>query len=163
MLLVFVGRLICVAVMVFHGGQRAYSADATAAAVMVQTIADLEALPTPAAGGPVWAEVAGYLRAADGGGGAFAWLPDSAMPADDVFVFASRSRSDGRWFRVADGAHIVPEMAGAVGDGTTDDSATFERLVELSGKRGAFTITLSPGRHYYFANTLGFEHRVRPA
>jgi hypothetical protein len=99
------------------------------------------------------ADVAGYLTPGDGAGGTFDWLPTSTAAADNVLVFRATS-TVGRWVRRWSGGRISPEMAGARGDGRTDDGPAFARLVALSRVRGSFTIDLTAGRHYYIATTL---------
>ncbi len=60
----------------------------------------------------------------------------------------------GRWIRQRQGGPITPEMAGAIGDGSTDDGPALQRIISMSRKRGAFTIALTTGRHYYLGTTL---------
>ena len=98
--------------------------------------------------------MAGYRTPGDGGGGLMIWLPQSTEVPDDVLVFRSAVVVQGRWVRLWSGGRISPEMAGAVGDGKANDLPAFQRLVSASRIRGAFTIELTAGRHYYFADTL---------
>ncbi|HEY0185516.1 MAG TPA: hypothetical protein VGC09_22160 [Rhodopila sp.] len=100
------------------------------------------------------AMVAGYGRPNDGGGGVFLWQPGSTEHPDDVAILAHAGQSAGRWIRQWQDAPVAPEIAGAVGDGVTDDQPAFNRLIALSHTRGAFTIALTTGRHYYMATTL---------
>jgi hypothetical protein len=100
------------------------------------------------------AELSGYSARGDAGGGTFDWMPSSDDVPDGVFVFEPARREKGRWIRRWSGGRIPPEIAGALGDGKSDDSPAFSRLIALSKARGAFTIELGIGRRYYFANTL---------
>ncbi len=104
--------------------------------------------------GPWVAYMAGYRAPGDGGGGMFTWLPDSTNLPDNVLVFSSAAIRTGRWVRQWSGGRISPEMAGAFGDGKTDDNVAFNRLVNLSRTLGAFTIELTAGRHYYLPQQL---------
>ena len=103
---------------------------------------------------PIVAFMAGYRSIGDGGGGIFTWLPQRTDTPDDVLVMRSPRAPQGRWVRNWSGGRISPEMAGAVGDGAADDHPAFRRLVTASRIRGAFTIALTAGKHYYIAQML---------
>jgi hypothetical protein len=98
--------------------------------------------------------VSGFSKVGDGGGGNFMWLPDDSDPADGVVVVTPNGGHEGRWVRQWWSGTLTPEMAGAVGDGKTNDLPAFNRLVAASLLRGAFAIRLSPGRQYFMPATL---------
>ncbi|MCK1328230.1 hypothetical protein IVB57_07455 [Bradyrhizobium sp. CW9] len=81
----------------------------------------------------------GYHHAGDGGGGVFAWKPDSDAEPDLGLVFRSDLSATGRWMRIQNG-EINPKWFGAYGDGVHDDTEAFVRCfgkcsqASLSGK-----------------------------
>ena len=107
-------------------------------------------------GAQIIAQVAGYDRPGDGGGGLFQWVPDSTELDDPktpnmapVINVPSTvaGLANGRWVRQLPDRVLKPEMAGAIGDGKADDAGAFDRLRHLLGERGG-TIRLSPGKFY---------------
>jgi hypothetical protein len=122
--------------------------------ITVPNRAALLALDTQRLSDSSIAFVAGYRTPADGGGGTYVWRDVSTELADGIIILAPTSSKHGRWIREGWNGEATPEMAGAVGDGTTDDVTAFSRLVSASLVRGAFTVTLTPGKRYYIASLL---------
>ncbi len=110
------------------------------------------------AGGPVMCDLAGYHQPGDGGGGLFDWQPGATTAADGFLVFrpaATAPGAPGRWVRRLpyDGA-VTFEMAGAVGDGTTDDWPAADRVMRHLGAVGGGLIKLLPTRRYLLSQGL---------
>jgi hypothetical protein len=63
----------------------------------------------------------GYATVADQGGGIFLYIPTDTTSADDggTIIVDAAGR---RWYRELGGESLTPEMFGAVGNGTTDDT-----------------------------------------
>lgn len=102
----------------------------------------------PAAAAPmVFAN--GYWEPGDHGGGRLVWDPDAADPVDDFLVFAPRSGFRGRWRRVADPLNLSFEMAGAKGDGVTDDFLPCQKLLRSAARNfGQCRVLLQPNKAY---------------
>ncbi len=123
----------------------------------LRTIGDLERLD-PATLAPaqrIGLQVGGYWRYADGGGGTFDWVPDNADDPDGILIFAPRSPKPGvatppgRWVRRVEGGVFTFEMAGARGDGKTDDWDRCQIAINaLFHRFSGATIRLYPGRTY---------------
>jgi hypothetical protein len=154
-------RLFCALAVAAAGTPRPAASDAAAQAQPTETrmltladrrsLLDLDPDQLPQ---PVVVFMAGYRSIGDGGGGIFSWLPQRTDMPDDVLVMQTPRTPQGRWVRNWSGGRISPEMAGAVGDGAADDHPAFRRLVTASRVRGAFTIALTAGKHYYIAQML---------
>ena len=74
--------------------------------------------------------VSEYNSGTDVGGGSFVWNSISAAAANDVTVFAVTGVTTGRWVR--DWSVLAPEMAGMVGDNTTNNDAAIARLIAFA-------------------------------
>jgi len=148
-------RMSAAAAALLLGAPSAFAADAPTPLQGAPTQRSLLALDTSRLDNTALVMVAGYARPGDGGGGLFLWQPQSTESTDGVFVLVpDNGGQTGRWIRQGQADRVAPEIAGASGNGTSDDQPAFSRLIAASRKRGAFTIALTPGRHYYAATTL---------
>ena len=86
----------------------------------------------------------GRAASGDGGGGDFVWDLGSSTTRDAVFVWGTQS--DGRWKRI-DRMFVTPEMFGATGDGTTDDTIAYHLAVDYVKSRG-IPLDHIPGKKY---------------
>jgi hypothetical protein len=124
---------------------------------------DVSAFPT---GTSIVVLAEGYWQPGDGGGGRLYWDAESADPIDDFLVFAPRAGvTRGRWRRLADPSHLTFEMAGACGDGTTDDYNACQKLLKTAHDRfQQCRVLLQPGKAYLLdhstAATNGFGVRL---
>ena len=114
--------------------------------------------------------VDGYWMSGDGGGGIFQWTPASTAEPDGFLVFAPSRRAAGtaagRWLRIVDPGRLTFEMAGAKGDGKTNDfPACQQLLVHATQRFHACRVQLQPGRAYLIDYTNGgvqsFNVRLR--
>lgn len=134
------------------------------------------ALPVPAVGQVVASAVA--LRALAGsvslpavtmlqyaaavpneGGGTFVW--DAAARTDDGvsrFNAGGLASSGAGWQRVEGGA-VRLSWAGAVGDGTTDDTAAVQRAIAAAVASGG-VVSAEPGRRYRLTATITISSAV---
>ena len=97
--------------------------------------------------------VDGYWAPGDGGGGILQWTPASTAEPDGFLVFApSRRRAGpatGRWLRIVEPARLTFEMAGAKGDGKTNDFPACQHLLVRAKQRfHGCRVQLQPGRSY---------------
>ncbi|MDR3529539.1 MAG: hypothetical protein P4L90_03120 [Rhodopila sp.] len=103
-------------------------------------------------------DVAGYWAPGDGGGGLFDWDPAASEPADEFMLFRPQSLppdSPGRWRRrLSHDGSLTFEMAGAKGDGATDDWAATQKVVEKLRKVGGGLIKLRPRGRYLLSGDL---------
>jgi hypothetical protein len=106
-------------------------------AVIPNSIATIAALraATTATVGPAQSYVLGYHANADGGEGVFVYVSTDTTSADNggtIIVDASGRR----WYRLTGGAPTAVEWFGAVGNGTTDDTAAFQAALNSIGIHG---------------------------
>jgi hypothetical protein len=106
----------------------------------------------------------GYHTAGDGGGGIFAWSPDSNSEPDFGLVFASELSSKGRWLRVPDG-ELNPRWFGAYADGLHDDTEAIARClgkVSQTTLAGIWTAVEFPAGTYLLHGSIAVKlNRVR--
>jgi hypothetical protein len=95
--------------------------------------------------------VSNYASSVVGGGGTF-WYNAADTSSSDNAGTIIVDASTRRWYRVLDGLLLTPEMFGAVGDGSTDDTtalagflATLQSPVRPPGLLGARTYKVSNG------------------
>ena len=123
----------------------------------VQNMLDIDTASL-AGGGPHMALVEGYRTPGDGGGGWFRWDPSGTAGIDDFLVFRPRQRGanePGRWLRIADPSDLSFEMAGATGDGVTDDFAACQKTLLFASRQfGACRVRLRPGKSYLIDHAL---------
>lgn len=93
--------------------------------IYVDTIADLQALPTSGLVNGQQVQVKEYNAGTGVGGGEFYWEATSTETENGGTVFGSDT--EGRWKRF-DKGFVTPEDFGAVGDGITDDLSAFLSL-----------------------------------
>jgi hypothetical protein len=122
----------------------------------VRSIAELKHVDGAANIEPSGIAVAGYFVPGDGGGGQFDWDPSNSQHPDDFLTFAPSTPRyqanpipPGRWVRRVESANLTFEMAGARGDGETDDWQSCQVAINIASKRffGA-TFRLLPGKQY---------------
>ncbi len=104
--------------------------------------------------------VDGYWAPGDGGGGILQWTPASTAPPDGFLVFSpSRHHSGpatGRWLRIVDPSQLTFEMAGAKGDGQTNDFPACQQLLVHAVQRfQVCRVRLQPGRAYLMDHNNG--------
>ena len=97
--------------------------------IYVGSVAELEAIASEPADGSRY-EVTGYYAGTDVGGGPFYWDATSTETANGVTIFKATSITTGRFKRILSGK-LTPEMAGAVGNGTADDTASLNSVLSL--------------------------------
>ena len=112
-------------------GGRVLSTDGTSltwknAPVAVDTIAELRALPLALATGDM-VTVLGYHVAGDKGGGQFIYNSASSATEDNG-KYITPTVLSGRFIRILPFL-IIPQLWGAKGDGTTDDSPAIQTMV----------------------------------
>ena len=92
----------------------------------VASIAALRSVPYAGLRSGATNLVDAYNTVGDNGGGIFVWSP-AATAADNSgsVVNATGNSGAGRWIRQLQGNRLTPQMFGAKGDGSTDDSAAF--------------------------------------
>jgi len=92
----------------------------------------------------------GYWEPEDGGGGRFRWDPASTDMEDGFLIFApAGARGPGRWRRIVDPSCLSFEMAGARGDGVTDDFAACQQMLLIASRRfHQCRVLLRPGKAY---------------
>lgn len=97
----------------------------------VATLASLKALTYR----PNRVKTQGYTSAGDGGGGPeWQWVAGSSTTADDFMVVQPTSGPSGRYIRKFSETSVLnPRWAGCVMDGTTDDTANFQKVLNLGG------------------------------
>ena len=105
------------------------------AVISVGTKADLTALNVSELTDRQFIYVSGYWGVADGGGGIFYYAANSVAPADGIVVL-SPDAGGGRFFRAWDGYNALPEWAGARGDGSTNDVAAIQAVINLFSAGG---------------------------
>lgn len=115
----------------------------------------------------------------DGGHGAFRWDAASTAADDNGVTIAVTGVATGRWIRQLNG-FVTPEMFGAVGDGTTEDTAALQSSLDTASAMAVKSVWGLGGKHYityvlnFTSNTLlemtpgtiveartGFEDGVR--
>lgn len=89
---------------------------------LVENIAGLRALT---AGSSDYVDIGGYYADGDGGVGRFYWVAGSgATDNNGTIITPDSAPPTGRWFRIFD-LFVKVEWFGTVGDGVTDDTASF--------------------------------------
>ncbi len=85
--------------------------------------------------------VQGYAAPGDGGGGTFVWTAGDAAAANGGTIIASSvaGAPAGRWVRQYTGA-LDPRWFGAVGNGTTDDTAALQAALNAAAGGGALDL-----------------------
>ncbi len=104
--------------------------------------------------------VDGYWTPGDGGGGVLQWTPESTAQSDQFLVFAPSRRgtgpTTGRWLRIVDPSQLTFEMAGAKGDGKTNDFPACQQLLVRAAQRfHACRVRLQAGRAYLIDHNNG--------
>jgi hypothetical protein len=103
-------------------------------------------------------DVAGYWEVGDGGGGWFDWDPTALEPADVFMLFRPEQTAQGapgRWRRrLSHDGFVSFEMAGARGDGVSDDWPAAHRVVEHLRHNGGGLIRLRPRGRYFLSGDL---------
>lgn len=127
------------------GGVQTPTVSGTQAVVEIGTIALLRALATPT--DEIAINVLGYYSAGDGGGGQFYWSAASTATDNDGTIIAPDSApAAGRWLRLPTG-FTTANQYGALGDGTTDDTAAVTAVDALTGAKyvpaGIYDTTLA--------------------
>jgi hypothetical protein len=99
---------------------------------------------------PVLVMADGYWQPDDGGGGAFRWEPENTEIEDGFIVFApARTQGPGRWRRIVDPGNLSFEMAGAKGDGSSDDFVPCQQMLLIARHRfRQCRVVLRPGKAY---------------
>lgn len=114
------------------------------AVVAVASIADLLLSPRTLA---QHVSVRGYNSGTSFGGGLFYWNASSTATADSYLVFAVPGVTTGRWLRIlSPDSTRTPEMAGAMGDGVTNDSIAVTKWWSTGGRlsaRGTYSVTMA--------------------
>lgn len=104
----------------------------------------------------------GYNAPGDGGAAVYDWNPTSIVADDGVFTLRPADLSPvvpGRFMLRIPGEGIHPEVAGAVGDGTTDDSGPINSLSAGLQTLGGGTILATQNRFYNLGqNTTIWRH-----
>lgn len=111
-------------------------------------------------------ETRGYASAGDGGGAVYVRSETSTITSG-----GAQSADGAYWTLVPIGGIVHPEQFGAVGDGSTDDTAAFTRMFSYAenvadqetytsatqrniiGVAGGLTLWLSSDRHYRYGGT----------
>lgn len=106
----------------------------------------------------------GYYAPNDLGGGRF-YFDDTCTHADDTIYYVKPTSVSGagRWVRIINNQAIMPEMAGAKGDGSTDDIGAFRRIVnwfKLNPNKGVTDLLLNP-KTYYMSDSLSIDVSIR--
>lgn len=79
-----------------------------------------------------------------GGGGIFKWVSGSTATVNLCTVFAASGVSTGRWIRGSSGNSLSVVDCGAVGDGSTDDSASEQSALDVVSTGGQVLWPPSP-------------------
>ena len=92
----------------------------------------------------------GYWTPNDGGGGRFRWDPEATEMEDNFLVFAPNpAHGAGRWWRIVDPTTLSFEMAGARGDGATDDFVVCQQMLLIASRQfRQCRVALRSGRAY---------------
>lgn len=99
----------------------------------VNTLADLTATLKSGLVDGETAVVGYYSSSLDNGGGRFKWDASSTATAIAGYVVAADEGGNGRWLRLDD--EMSPERFGALGDGSTDDTAALLAFFNAGGGR----------------------------
>ena len=89
-------------------------------------------------------EVGGYYQDGDGGGNHFQWASASTATDDGCHVIKPAVASVGRWVLVPPATGVSVLACGAVGNGTTNDSAAVQTALDGGG-----TVVFPPGKTFY--------------
>lgn len=93
-----------------------------------------------------------YYSTTKTGSGYFYYDSSDTTSIDDgVLCFVSTTGK--RWKRITDGTEITPEMAGAYGDGVTDDTDAFKRAISAS-KTNNYVPVSCGAKSYVISDTL---------
>lgn len=97
-------------------------------------------------------DVVSYRAGVSGGGGYFQYdNADTSTTDDGVACFVTPGGK--RWKRIMSGAFVTPEMAGAAGDGQTDDTPAFKLAISYSKFNGYMPVLLG-AKSYVISDTL---------
>jgi hypothetical protein len=100
----------------------------------------------------VLVNLSSYYETTKSGGGYFYYDSTDTTSVDDgVLCFVTTNGA--RWKRITDGTAITPEMAGAYGDGITDDTDAFKRAIAVS-KLNNYVPVSCAARSYVISDTL---------
>jgi len=121
--------------------------------IYVDTIADLQALPTSGLVDGQQVQVKEYHAGTGLGGGEFYWDAPSTETDDGGTIFKVSSVATGRWKRIYEGETYLVDF-GAIDGGSdqapiVDQLNTSGRRVNLSGKTFAYTGDFSPVANFY--------------
>ena len=94
----------------------------------------------------------GYYYPNDGGGGIFYWDADSVAAPDGGLVIAPNDSETGRYIRVCENDYRNVKWFGAVGSGSSNDTAAIKRAVESLPETGG-TLCF-PGGTYCITETI---------
>ncbi|MBL4940320.1 MAG: hypothetical protein JKY81_01505 [Colwellia sp.] len=118
---------------------------------LLTNVVSLTALLKASVGTGDFRTLKGYSTVSDNGGGKFRWN-STATDTDVAGIIESADEGGaGRWFRIITDGEVTPEMSGAIGDGTTDDTTAFYAVVSHCLAEG-LTVRGRDSSEYYIPN-----------
>lgn len=125
---------------VFNGAKQLVQSEATKqqvdkGAMQVPTVAAMRALTASQINDGQLIQTGGRLVNGDGAGRTYYWVSSSTNPTNLVGVFAPLSGGTGRFVWTESG-DLTPQLAGAVVDGTTDNTTEIQAAIDYGEANG---------------------------